>query len=223
MGDEKQSNGHGNGQSNGRPTLTGVTASGPGALVMNPDDPVDAPPPAEVLELAAACVRFVATRFKIEPDFTPETMPVVDEYVREARASMEDRPEALPLTANAVGAYIGEVARRCHRCWWRVEHGDPGSWRLEFSDVFLAFYPVQVAYNLLATTDEETAFSGFEMNEAERASVLERLAELPEVSDLEFYAASTRLEVLEIVVDALQGLRLADPYRRDAYRPEDYT
>ena len=74
-----------------------------------------------VLELAAACVRFVAAMAKIQLDFTPETLPILDHYVRESRGAVKERPESLGVTARAVGAYLGEVIRRHHNGQW-IEH-----------------------------------------------------------------------------------------------------
>lgn len=46
------------------------------AYVPGPD--ASAPPPAEVEELARACVRFVTTRYGIPLDYQPETLSFVD-------------------------------------------------------------------------------------------------------------------------------------------------
>ncbi len=204
------------------PPSNGVTPPSTDAVVANPDDPIGHASPAEVLELAAACVRFVATQVKIEPDFTPETMSLVDHYVAGARQAIAQRPETLPLTAHAVGAYMGEVAKRQHPCWWRVDVNDPGAWRLEFGPVLLSFYPIQVAYSLLTPGIEEEAFSGFEMRDADREVVVARLSELPPVSEDEYYSPTARLEALDIAVDALIAAQLADPFAKRGYRPEDY-
>ncbi len=187
-------------------------------------DPAEAASPAAVLELAAACVRFVASAVKIAPDFTPETLSLVDHYVTESRKALAERPEALPLTANSVGAYLGEVIRRSHRCWWRTDAGDPAGWRLEFESALLSFYPMQVAYALLAPDEaEEDQFSGFELAEDDRSAVVERLADLPPVSEREYMLPSTRLEVLDIALETLVAQHVADPHAKHAYRPEDYA
>jgi len=180
-------------------------------------------PPGKVLELSAACVRFVMAKFKVEPDFTRDTMPVVDHYVEDARASVKDRPEAMAVIAHSVGAYIGEVARRSHACWWRIDHADPGAWRLEFRNVYLSFYPVQVVYTALTREDDASSFSGFEMPDADRDALLARLSELPPVSDTEYFAPSTRLEVLDIAVDALLAKRANDPSFTRPFGPDDYA
>jgi hypothetical protein len=149
--------------------------------------------------------------------------------------------------ANAVGAYLGEVVRRIHRCWWRADGDDPLYWRLEFRDVYLSFAPMQVvlaaltwsaseALDGLALDDEmpdhraetsedalePTPEPGLQLAPEDREAVRRRLDDLPPVTDEEYHALSTRLEVIDIAVDAIQANLLAEPERRRTYRPEDY-
>jgi hypothetical protein len=197
----------------------GISPARPGSVAMDPDEAV---PPGKVLELAAAGVRFVSASLKIEPDFTRDTLSLVDHYVEEARHVVAKRPEALALTANAIGAYLGEVVRRIHACWWRVDHGDPGAWRLEFRNVFLALYPVQIAHLALTRDEGNAEFGGFELPAPDRAALAARLAELPEVSEDEYYAPSTRVDVVDILVDALMAQRARDPRGARPFEPIDY-
>jgi hypothetical protein len=197
----------------------GVSPIRLGTVVMDPDEDI---PPGAVLEAAAACVRFVLTKYKIELAFERDTLSLVDHYVEEARASVAGRPEALALLARAVGAYLGEVVRRIHVCWWRIDHADAGAWRLEFRDVYLCFYPVQVAYAALTRAEDESSFAGFEMPEEDRAALLDRLDHLPPIRESEYFAPSTRVEVLDIAVDALLARRARDPIPTRPYVPSDY-
>jgi hypothetical protein len=52
--------------------------------------------------------------------------------------------------------------------------------------------------------------------------VAARLAELPPVAEEEFFAPSTRLEVIDIAVDAIRARRMAEGEPDAALRPEDY-
>jgi hypothetical protein len=62
-----------------------------------------------------------------------------------------------------------------------------------------------------------------ELMEQDRALVAERLADIPPVTEREFYAPSTRLEVIEIAVEAIQARRLAEGEETQArLSPEDY-
>lgn len=191
-------------------------------------------PPESVLELAAACVRFVATAVELEPDFTPETLPLVDHYLREARVAVRQRPETLSLVAGAIGVYLGEVVRRVHPSWWRLEGSDPLDWRLEFRDVYLSFAPVQVVMAALtrpgtprapqAADDviDDAPEPGMELAPEDREAVFQRLADLPPVSEEDYYAVSTRLEVIDIAVAAIQSNLLTQPERRRVLKPADY-
>ena len=189
-------------------------------------------PPTSVLDLAEACVRFVTAMLgklagkvdpDLSPDFTPETLSLIDYYVTESRRTLADRPEALPLSANLVGAYLGEVIRRQHRCWWYTDDGDPSGWRLDFEAVMLSFYPMQVAHGLLAPDEKsEDQFSGFDLREEDRDQVFSRLQELPPVSEDEFLLPSLRLEVLDIAIETLIAKKVDDPYAKRALLAEDY-
>ena len=192
------------------------------AYVPTIEGAADSASPEEVLEGAAACVRFVASVVKVPPDFSPETLPLLDHYVRESRAALQERPEALAITVRAIGAYLGEVVRRSHRCWWRLDTADPGAWRLEFERVKLCFYPVQVAYSALTLDANEDQFAGFEIEDEHHDAVSTRLGELPNVSDEEYFAPSTRLEVLDIVADAVAARTLSAVAANRHLSPLDY-
>jgi len=206
--------------------------------------PAGPTPPQAVLELAAACVRFVAAAVTVEPDFSRETLPLVDHYLAEARTSVRQRPETLALVTNALGAYFGEVVRRIHPSWWRLDGDDPLEWRVELRDVFLSFAPMQLVAAAL-TRPERSGFEaadddglaggpaaaggehgapdpGLQIAPEDRGAVTRRLDDLPPVPDDEYYALSTRLEVIDIAVDAICANLLAEPERRCSYRPEDY-
>jgi hypothetical protein len=192
-------------------------------------------PPESVLELAAACVRFVAASVELEPDFTPETMPLVDHYLREARVAVRQRPETLSLIANAIGVYLGEVVRRTHPCWWNLDGDEPLDWRLEFRDVYLSFAPVQVIMAALVrpgTPPAEKAADdviddapepGLQLAPEDRDAVYQRLEDLPPVSEDDYYAPSTRLEVVDIAVAAIRSNLLLHPERDRVHKPADYS
>ncbi len=234
-------NGHGNGHAHvhgpgcdhghehehpvGKPHRAAGGAHAAAEYALDLEQPVDTPPPPAILELAAACVRFVATMVRLEPDFTSETLSLVDHYVREARREVRDRPEALPVVAAAVGAYLGEMARRAHRAWWNVASSEPRGYCLEFEAVFLRFYPVDVAHALLegaALDDEEGELGGFEVRDEDHDALAARLADLL-VTEEEYLLPSMRLEALDIVVETLLAKRTRDPLASRAFRPRDYA
>ncbi|WP_437333656.1 hypothetical protein [Sorangium sp. So ce394] len=160
---------------------------------------------------------------------------MLDHYLEQARGATSERVEALPVVAHMAGVYFGEVIRRQHASWWRMDGEDPTYWQLEFESVYLAFSPVLFIREALtrgrgaeAARDlAEDSVSGdpaaLELEEEDREAVAERLAELPQVSEDEYYAPSTRLEVIDIAVDAIRSRRLAAGEETDAaLEPGDY-
>ena len=211
-------------------------------------DASESPSPSEILDLSASCVRFVKRSTGVELDGTPETLPLLDHYLRENAAAAATREEAREVVVLAAGAYIGELVRRAHASWWRLEDGIAEA-RIELRDVFLAFSPMQTIRdafdahaaaaekNAKAAVDADAAVdaeaevdaderdpdaAAFELDDADRADVEMRLAELPHVSREEYYAPSTRLEVIDIAVDAIRTKRVAAGDPELTLEPADY-
>jgi hypothetical protein len=186
------------------------------------------PPPERVGELAEACVRFVERAIGVKLDYEAETLSLLDHYLEEGRKAAREKPETAALVAHAAGAYFGEVVRRRHASWWRVEGDDPAFYRIELEAAYLSFSPVQLMADALLRSDEESteeedASERLELDNEDRDAVAQRLAELPPVSDREFYAPSTRLEVIDIAIEAIRARRMgAGDQADDALRPEDY-
>ncbi|MGK4001978.1 hypothetical protein WMF31_05100 [Sorangium sp. So ce1036] len=194
------------------------------------------PPPPAVEDLAEGCVRFVERALGVRLDYRPETLPVLDHYLEEARRATSERVEALPVVAHMAGVYFGEVIRRRYASWWRMDGDDPTYWQIELEPVYLAFSPVLFIREAL-TRDRaaeaprdlsDAPLSGdpaaLELEEDDREAVAARLAELPPVSEDEYYAPSTRLEVIDIAVDAIRSRRLAAGEETDAaLEPDDYA
>jgi hypothetical protein len=171
------------------------------AVEVDPDSTAD--PPAEVADLAAACVRFVATRYGIHLDFLPETLSMVDQWVRDARDELKERPELVDLVQTSAGAYLGEVIRRAFGAQWIVD-SEYAAWRLCMSTVYCAFNPIGMVREALMLGEAEAWHAHFELDPGEKESIEARLAALPEVGQDEYYAPSTRFDVVNIVVDALR-------------------
>jgi hypothetical protein len=176
-----------------------------------------ADPPAEVAELSDACVRFVATRYGITLDYRPDTLSLVDQWVRDAReeirgaadpsASQAMPEELVELVQSAAGAYLGEVIRRDRGAKWATP-GDRAEWRLCMSTVYCAFNPIGMAREALLLEPAEGWHAHFELDPGESDGIEARLAALPAVEEEEYYAPSTRYDVVSIVFEALrEGLR----------------
>lgn len=182
------------------------------------------PAPAEIVELVRSCRQYVRRAVGIEPDLTPETLPVLDHYAGLVRQGAERRPELLPLLARAIGAYFGEVLRRELAFFWSLPSSDVHTWRLCASSVLLAINPVGVAYDALcASTDHDGPSSELRVAREERAIVDRRLLSLPPVSEAEYFMLATRVEVLEIVVEALSAQMAAAGTADVEFDESDYA
>jgi hypothetical protein len=183
-----------------------------------------------VRELAEACVRFVERAIGVRLDYEPETLSILDHYVEQSRKAAAERPEAAAptvtaLVAHTAGAYLGEVVRRRYPSWWRIEGDDPADWRIELEPVYLSFSPVQLVADALLRDRDQEPGERLELEDVDRDAVAARLAELPEVPEDEFFAPSTRLEVIDIAVEAIRARRMGegegDPGDA-ALGPDDY-
>jgi hypothetical protein len=162
------------------------------------------PAPPAVAELCAACMRFVASKYKVPLDGTPDTLSLVDQYVREGREAIKERPETLDLVAPAVGAYLGEVMRQEFGAEWLAE-GSYDLWRLYFTNVYLAFNPLGMAREALTMTPAEGWHAHLELDPGEREEIEQRLQAMPEVPEDEYYLPTTRIDVITAVVETLRA------------------
>lgn len=179
------------------------------------------PPPAAVAELVAACSRFVASKYKVALDGTQDTLSLVDQYVRDARDAVKERPESLELVAPAVGAYLGEVFRQTFGAAWLAE-GSHDTWRLCFRHVFLAFNPLGMAREALTLTEEAGWNAHLELDPVEREAVEERLAAMPEVAEDEYYLPTTRFDVISSVIELLRARAESSGTGDVTFEPDDY-
>ena len=180
-----------------------------------------APPPQNVLELAASCVRFVGQKYNVALDFTPETLPVVDQYVRDAQKEIGARPETMAVLSATVGAYLGEVMRREFGAFWFAE-GDYAAWRLYFTHVYLACNPLGMVLEALDPEEAEGWHAHFEIDPGDADVVAERLAKLPEVEAELFSMPTTRLEALTVVFEALRAHMESQNTGDVRFGPDDY-
>ena len=168
-----------------------------------------AAPPDHVHDLAEGCVRFVERALGITLDYTPETLPLVDHWLRaeETRA----KEEVLELAAPAAGAYFGEVVRRAlGDARWHAPAGDPAHWRLEYEHVFLAFNPLGVALEAALGEHVEGWSTHFQMLADDRKTMEESLERTAGgVREEDFFRLAVRYEVVEQIVETLRALAVA--------------
>jgi hypothetical protein len=180
-------------------------------------------PPEEVQDLVVACTEFVQRATGLQLDFTPETLPLLDHYITASREELQGRPELELLVTRAAGAYFGEIVRHALGGFWMVPSGNVIDWLVCGRRVFLSFNPVGVAYDALYQSSEHAGpASRLRLAPDEKETVERRLADLPEVSEEEFYLFSTRFEVLEIAADALLQRLHAAGYGDTEFEPTDY-
>jgi hypothetical protein len=192
----------------------------------------DAALPAQIGDWAEACRIYVKEALGIELDFTPETLPILDHYVRsKAKPALDPAidpatDEVRELLTPTLGAYFGEVVRRslgAERVRWHAPADALESHRLEFEAFFLCFNPIGVALEVLMAEDAEGYGAHFQLLDDARPSVEAALAESESVSADDYYTFTMRYETLELVVSVLLGLETqlgGQPRRfsRDVYR-----
>ena len=161
-------------------------------------------PPGPIADYARTCVQQVATSVGVLLDYRPETLPLLDHYLREARPSVQSRPETLPLLVATAGSYLGELLRKRYPCRWRLDSNDPLEWRIEFAEVDITVYPIAIAREAL-TDDSGLEQPVIELSEQDRELLARRLDALPPVVQEQYVAPSTRIEVIDIAVDALRA------------------
>jgi len=179
------------------------------------------PPPPQVAELYAACVRFVTARYKVALDGTPETLSLLDQYVRDAREDIAVKPDAVGLVSAAVGSYLGEVMRHAFRAAWYAE-GDHEGWRLDMTNVFLTFNPLGMAREALALEAQDGWHAHLDLEPEDREELERRLAALGDVDEEEYYAPTSRFEVVEIAVDVLRARMNERGLGDVTFGPADY-
>lgn len=215
-------NGLMNGQGKQSDGLSRTEVDAPEASLL--DDWAAAPP--VVSELAESCVRFVERKLGVRMDYTPETLPLLDHYLAEARADIEGKPELLALLVNAAGAYFGEVVRRRIPSWWHMpDRDEPPSWQIQAEPIYLWFEPVGVAYDaLMHGRDEEEgrATARLEIEEEDREALELRLSELPPVDEDEYFALSTRLEIIDIAADVIKARMIENGLGDVVFSADDY-
>jgi hypothetical protein len=190
------------------------------AAPLDDPEPIE-PPPERVADLAGACVRFVAARYGVTLDYEPDTLSFVDQWVRDARSELARRPEVGEVVQASAGAYLGEVVRRAFGGAWVIPE-ETADWRLCLSTVYCAFNPIGMVREALLLERADGWQAHFELDPGEREAVEQRLEALPPVDDDEFFAPSTRFDVVAIVVDALRAGMEAQGLGEVRFAADDY-
>lgn len=181
------------------------------------------PAPEPIADLVRACLDYVKRALGTALDFTPETLPLLDHYLAEAREELSAKPELAQLTAHAAGAYFGEVLRRQMQGFWRTPSANLHDFQVCSSVAFVSINPFGVAYDALyGGTQHEGPRSNLRLAPEDLGYIEARLATVPEVPEDQFYLLTTRIEVIEITVEALRARLEEEGYSELQYGPEDY-
>jgi hypothetical protein len=182
-----------------------------------------AAPPEHVHDLAEGCVRFVERTLGITLDYAPETLPLVDHWLR--AGGPREKAEVLELAAPAAGAYFGEVIRRTlGDARWYAPPGEPAEWRLEYEHVFLSFNPIGVAIEAALGRHVEGWSAHFQMLPGDRQTIEEGLERTSgSVREDDFFRLAVRYEVVEQIVETLRALALARKEDDRFYGPDLYA
>jgi len=179
--------------------------------------------PAPIEQLAEGCVRFVQQALSLPLDYTPETLPILDHYIRER--GRDGREEIAGLLAPPTGAYFGEVVRRSlghGHVRWHCPGDDYDAYRLEFEPFFLSFNPIGIATEVIREGQATAPGAFFDVLDEARDLLKEALAKHARVPTEDYYTFTMRYEVLEQVAALLLGLENERKERRhfgpDVYR-----
>lgn len=177
-----------------------------------------------VLELAASAFRMVKHALKLDLDFAPETLPLLDHHLHSARDEARKSEDLRQLVATSAGGYFGEVVRRhIPGARWHVEANDFGAWRVELGHVFLHFNPIAMAEEALAS-GEVPGWSGhLEVLPQDRGLLEQALSHMGEIDEADYYTLAVRLEVIEQVVAALEAAQVARGEVQRRFGPEIYA
>ncbi len=179
--------------------------------------------PQQIVDLASSLTDFVEKAVGIRPDFSPDTLSLVDHYAQEARKEVENRPELADLAGQALGAYFGEVVRRSEGAFWHIPSPNFHDWKLNGVSAFVSINPIGVGYDcLFGRTEHHGPASALRLAPEDQKAVQERLDNLPEVPPEEFYTLCTRLEVMQIVMEAVRAEQSRRGYDEMVFSEDDY-
>jgi hypothetical protein len=160
-------------------------------------------PAPHVLDLAEACARAIEQAVGVAPDYTSDTLPLLDHYV-------EMIPEraagaVLDLIVPAVGAYFGEVVRReLGGARWVAPDEDYKAYRLQFEHCFLQFNPIGVALEVIHQDDVPGWSAHYRVHPTERTAVRAAIGRLGSVSVDDYYRFAVRFDVVQAIHAGLE-------------------
>jgi len=163
---------------------------------MTADEPLS-PAPEVVRDLAESCVRFVTAALEMPLDYTQDTLPLLDHYLRTA-ADAED--EILGLVVPAAGAYFGEVLRRhLGAGHWETKGAEYETWRLVIHPGPLTTNPMGISFECASGAPARGWGAEIKMPDEHREAVESAIDNMGDVREEDYYTLAVRFEVLELI------------------------
>jgi hypothetical protein len=157
--------------------------------------------PGEILEFAGQAVRYVQRALELELDYTGDTLPLLDHYIRGVPA---DRPAEQTLVVTTVGAYFGEAVRRNLGGTWTSRDAGPDSWQLTLPGG-LTFSPAAMVLAAITRRDDGEFSGPPKLLEA----VGEVLGGMAGVTEEEYFSLGGRYDTLEHLQSVLLAIATA--------------
>ena len=158
--------------------------------------------PTHIHDLSLACVASVKSTVGFELDFSSDTLPLLDHYVKTVVPATED--EILSLVAPMVGAYFGSVIdQRIKACRWHAPEHQYSDWRLEMQRVFFFFNPVGIALEVISSSDSEGWNAHLQVAPQDRDAIEAAVGVYGDVRESDYYSFGVRFEVIEQVAETL--------------------
>ncbi|NOY94486.1 MAG: hypothetical protein GXP55_25190 [Deltaproteobacteria bacterium] len=176
-------------------------------------------PPEKILELADACAVAVENTVGAAPDFSQDTLPLVDHWITLAEVK---GGALLELLVPMAGAYFGEVCRReLSGFRWHMPE-ETCDWRLELTPRFLYFNPAGAALEAFTSEDQAAWHGHLHTLPEDQAGMKALLDRAGGVREEDYHRLSIRYEVIESVHATL--LAAANEGADEAhYGPEVYA
>lgn len=176
--------------------------------------------PRKVQDLALMAQKAVTQVLGVEPDFTPETLPLIDRYLRDLSPDMP--PDVRHLVVSTVGCYFGEVVRRVLKGRWCIDGDGPEAWRIELSSCFLHFSPVGMAGEVASLGEDESYDGSFSTLDDLHDGLSDALGTAAPLPEDEYYSLSGRVDILQLAADWLVGRAMASGRDRPSFTAADY-
>lgn len=165
--------------------------------------------PSFITEFSEKCIDFVNCKYNIPLDYSMDTLSVLDQYGIDSHDEIKKctklkKQQILALLIPTIGSYLGELVRRIFDFrWTALSYDEPQKWRLEFKYAFLYFNPAGIVAEALLNQELEGWNANYEIVDPFKSKFEQSLENLPKVRFEDFFRFTTRIDVLQIIVEKL--------------------